>query len=138
MKVLLIAIVALVGVGGAVAYATRGEARDDGCSLASFDARAWASESSYDREPGGGPSMRQRLADQLIECETLQGARRGRVREVLGRPDNYVAQDTRFYEDGTWSYNIGTQRAGFPIDDEHLVVRFGREGRVRSAELATD
>jgi hypothetical protein len=42
------------------------------------------------------------------------------------------------YEDGTWSWDLGTQRDGFPVDDEHLVLRFGREGRVRSAELATD
>jgi len=57
---------------------------------------------------------------------------------VLGDPDNYAAQDTRLYEAGTWSYDLGAERGAFGIDDEHLVLRFGRTGRVRSAELATD
>jgi hypothetical protein len=138
VKVLSIAFLALTVLGAAVVYATSGAAREDGCSLASFDTRAWAAESSSDRQPSGGPSARQRLADHLIACESLHGARRAQVRKVLGRPDNYVAQDTRLYEDGTWSWDLGTQRDGFPVDDEHLVLRFGREGRVRSAELATD
>jgi len=138
VKILSIAAVGLVLVAGAVAWATSGETRREGCSLASFDTRAWAAESSSDGDPSRGPSTRQRLADHLIACEMLHGARRARVRRALGRPDNYVARDTRFYEHGTWSWDLGTQREGFPVDDEHLVVRFGGDGRVRSAELATD
>lgn len=33
-------------------FATSGGAREDDCSLASFDTRFWADESSSDREPG--------------------------------------------------------------------------------------
>jgi len=134
MKMLLIVGLALAGLGAAIALATSVEGRED-CSLGRSDARAW---SSADRNASEGASARQLLADRLIECETLLGARRARVRKVLGDPDNYAAQDTRLYEDGTWSYDLGAERAAFGIDDEHLVLRFGRTGRVRSAELATD
>ncbi len=127
---------ALVGVG-AVALATTGGALD-ACSVATFDTRAWSDESSNDREPDGGASARQRLADQLIECGALRVARRSQVRDLLGPPDNYVARDSRLYEEGTWSYSLGTERGFIEIDDEHLVVRFGPEGRVRSMARATD
>lgn len=143
MKALLVVSLVVVSVGGSAAFAVSNGMPNDDCSLARFDSRGWIHSAPAREEPGGGATQRQRLADRLIECETLLGTRRSRVREILGRPDNYVAQGTRFYangswEDGTWSYTLGTQRAGFPIDDEHLVVRFGREGRVRSTELATD
>lgn len=137
MKTLLIVGLALAGLGAAVALATSVGGRED-CSFGRFDTRAWTDESSADRNASEGASSRQLLADRLIECETLLGARRARVRKVLGDPDNYAAQDTRLYEAGTWSYDLGAERGAFGIDDEHLVLRFGRTGRVRSAELATD
>jgi len=76
--ILAFVVVVVVAVAGAVAYATTGDSRREGCSLASFDTCAWADESSSDGEPSRGPSTHQRLADDLIECETLQGARRAR------------------------------------------------------------
>ena len=138
VKALLFVSLALVGVGAVVAFAAGGSTRADDCSLARFDSRAWADKDSAREQPGRGPSTRQRLADQLIECETLLGARRTQVWGSLGRPDNYAAQDTRFYEEGTWSYTLGVERGFFGIDDEHLLVRFDPSRRVRSLELVTD
>jgi len=137
VKLLLIATLIVVGSVAAVAVATTGASREE-CSVATFDTRLWADASSADREPGGGPSSRQRLADRLVECESLQGASRRQVRKLLGRPDDHVARDRRLDEEGTWSYDLGTERGWMGIDDEHLVVRFGRDERVRSAEQATD
>lgn len=134
MRLTPIALVTSIAALGAVAFATGG----GDCSLAGFDERAWARLSSIRPPPDGAPpTPRQRLADALIECESFEGATRTEVRHVLGRPDNYVVHDPGV-ERGAWSYNLGTERGFFGIDDEHLLVRFDPSRRVRSLELVTD
>lgn len=137
MKRLATAIVLVTGVVAvAVVAIASGFSRAD-CSLSRFDTKAWVRDSSTRRPAEGGPSPRQRIADTLIECEgSLQGTTRGEARRLLGRPNSWDTYDPG--NAGTWSYTLGTERGFIEIDDEHLLVRFTPDRRVRSLELVTD
>lgn len=69
---------------------------DIDCSEFRFDATAWANGTdghewvrASEREE---PTVRQRLADGLVECGTLVGKREAQLTDMLGGPDDYVAQ----------------------------------------------
>ena len=110
---------------------------DDGCSDFRFDAAAWAGDSDPsawgDASRSGEPTIRQRLADRLIECGTLAGRRRAELNRMLGRPDGGIAHGE---DASTWT--TGVERGYIHIDNEHLLVRFGADGRATSARLVTD
>jgi hypothetical protein len=95
------------------------------CGEFTFDSQAWRDSSDdLDVEPGG---ERHDAAVALVTCQTLIGKPRSEVRSLLGRPEDgdreselhYVAPDP------------------LRLDDEILVVTFGRDGRVVDAELVT-
>lgn len=70
------------------------------------------------------PTPRQRLAEAVIECETLDGVRRRQVHALLGDPD---AQVDRGREE-RWL----TGPTAYGVDYEELTVRFDAESRVVS------
>ena len=79
--------------------------------------------------------MRQGLADGLLKCDTLAGKRQADLTRMLGRPDDYLSLARGA---GASSWVTGVERGYISIDNEHLLVRFGSDGRAASAELVTD
>lgn len=80
---------------------------------------------------------RQRLADRLIECGTLERKRARDVRELLGRP--YDEDRTRLHKRGLfWYYLVGPERSYTQIDNEWLLVEFDANRRVKRVSLVTD
>ena len=110
---------------------------DDSCSDFRFDAAAWAADTDQsvwgEASRSGEPTVRQRLADRLIECGTLAGRRRAELNRMLGAPDGGIAHGENA---STWT--TGVERSYIHIDHEHLLVRFGADGRATSARLVTD
>ena len=102
------------------------------CSEFEFDARAWASGGYAEGTP---PTPRQRMADGFVQCQTLHGRGRQALRRLLGRPDNHV---THGLGASAWSWALGPQRQGYPIDDEHLIVHFDKRDSVAWAEIGFD
>ena len=108
----------LVGAAAiAIAGSRESEARFD-CDAYRFDAKIWSSPSS---SVGETPTARQRLADGLIACNTLNGASVRQLRQRLGRPDERDRQG--------WSYQLGPERHPMQIDSEYLDVAVS-DGRV--------
>lgn len=110
-----------------VGVAACGGSESADCSQ--FDPGAWraaASDTDIDT-----PARRQEMADVLIECDELDGMKRGEVGRLLGASNDYVA-DRR-----ERSWTTGPER-GYGFDEEHLVVRFDAGGRVRSVGLEID
>lgn len=112
---------------------------DIDCSEFRFDATAWANGTdghewvrASEREE---PTVRQRLADGLVECGTLVGKREAQLTDMLGGPDDYVAQ-VDGEEAASWA--TGIERNYVNIDNEHLFIRFDADGKATSAELVTD
>jgi hypothetical protein len=74
------------------------------------------------------------VADRLLKCKALQGETRKTVFQALGRPANYVVTSKREV-----SYNLGVERDSyFPIDNEHLKLRFDKQDRVVDAVVVPD
>lgn len=119
---------ALLGAAlGAVVLAACGSARDEAACDRPFDRAAWNLRTSV--EPiADGRSRRAILVDRLIRCETLQGAARGHVRQLLGEPDRTSRTD-----DGApiWAYLVGP--GSLMLDSEELLIIFHR-GRVATIQ----
>jgi hypothetical protein len=125
-------VTALVGLALSVAFVAGGcsgdEAARPGCDGFPFDSAACRAETSNSGAPGA-LTERQRMADNLVACESLLGTSRTDVRRVLG------AADVKG-EDGDWYFDLGPDRdAG--LDREQLEVKFDERGRVTKTELAT-
>lgn len=106
---------------------------DDGghasCKNDTFDQVAWRATGSQTRSGlQGGASRRQKLADQMIACETLDGRRRDDVRRLLGKPD-FPSRAERYY------YELGEGRSAGLLDNEFLSIRFDRSARVAAVEI---
>ncbi len=114
---------AVVGCGGDSQHVSCGDFR--------FDRSAW--RHAYENYSTDEPTPAEQIADKLLACKTLEHRSRRETLRLLGRPDNYVAHSRR-----EMSWNLGSERSYFSIDDEHLVVRFDQRGRVRRAFLTTD
>ena len=95
-----------------------------------FDRTAWEDMNSIEPTQDG-ESRRAILADGLVVCDTLIGARPARVRRLLGEPDDGKGRQS----DGarTWRYLLGPDP--LMIDSEILVVVF-RRGRVSGTRRA--
>jgi hypothetical protein len=110
---------------------------DIDCSDFRFDSRAWIDDADggawVEANKREEPSVRQRLADGLIECDTLVGKRRAEVMRMLGEP---AVAHVDGEEAASWV--TGVERGYINIDNEHLIVRFHPDGRAASAELVTD
>lgn len=100
-----------------------GCAEDDGiaCESFRFDSGAWRSRTATAVPREGELSQRQRLADGLIQCGTLDGESEAQVRRLLGPPDERVD------ELGEWTYYTGPERGSFSLDDETLNIKFARD-----------
>jgi hypothetical protein len=112
-------------VAAAVLVAKRGP----DCDNFRIDTRAWSTPGAT-KKRDGEDSTRQRIADDLLTCGTLDGADRSIVRRLLGRaPERF---------DSSWWYRLGPDRRSggwFAIDDEILVVTFDGRGTVSDLEL---
>jgi hypothetical protein len=115
----LLATAAIVGI--AIASSRDSETRFD-CDTYRFDANLWLSSSS---SVGETPTARQRMADGLIACNTLNGVSAQEARKLLGRPDVRDREG--------WSYQLGPERHPMQIDSEYLdvAVSHGRVVAVR-------
>jgi len=100
------------------------------CSRFSFDAEAWSADE--ETLPGGETTQRQREADGLLACKTLQSKPRAEVLEMLGRPDDVLRRP------GASTWVTGPARNLIAIDREHLVVQFDPAGRVASVRTVTE
>ncbi|MGG0303690.1 hypothetical protein ABEY59_23745 [Bacillus albus] len=66
------------------------------------------------------------MVDNLIQKYRLTGKSNEEITKLLGMPT-----ETRNGEDGViTSYYLGTERGFIPIDSEHLVLQFDRDGKV--------
>lgn len=107
------------------------------CSSLSEITNNWTTTVTY----ATPPTARQRIADELLKCHALQGRSARVVRNSLGSPDNYVVDDPIYRSppgSSAWSYNLGAQRWGAPIDNEHLLVQLNSQGKVSSVRIVTD
>ena len=109
------------------------------CSDFRFNTTAWATDTDQaawvEASEHKEPTVRQRLADGLIECGTLAGKRRAELTGMLGEPDDYISL-ARSAHASSWV--TGMERSYVSIDNEHLLVHFDSTGRTASAELVTD
>jgi hypothetical protein len=109
------------------------------CSDFRFDTTAWANDTDQsvwvEASKREEPTVRQRLADGLIRCDTVAGKRHAELTRMLGNPDDYLSL-ARGADASSWV--TGIERGYISIDNEHLLVRFGSDGRAASAELVTD
>ena len=87
----------------------------------------WAAFRADSASDGVAPTVRQRTADQLIECHTLTGMPRSGLRRRLDKPDTGAAGGRR------WRYVTGPTR-DVPVDSEELVIDFRRD-RVATVRL---
>ena len=93
-------------------------------------------EFRFDRERWGlgpdpkldSPTPRQRIADALVECRSLEGRGRSEVLRMLRSPDGRSADGRA----DAWT--LGPER-GYGVDDESLEVRYDASGRVRQVEI---
>ena len=119
MKLGLLALAVIVALLAATAAVTL--VGDDSVSCEGFrpDARAWRATSSG----GPEPTSRQRYAERLAQCGSLNGLRMGEVRRMIGRPD---LKDRR-----EWAYATGFDE--LLGDGRFLGIAFSRAGRVIDA-----
>ncbi len=120
IRTLMIA-VAIVGLGvGWLVWRIRNPGRP-------FDPVAWQHDSE------GYLGIRQAMADRLLASHSLEGKTRQEVIDMLGEPLNTGLPIT-------WglTYYLGPERSFISIDSECLVMRLGRDGRVKSAHIHRD
>ncbi|MES5956101.1 hypothetical protein QCI42_22480 [Bacillus fungorum] len=74
------------------------------------------------------------MVDDLIQKYKLTGKSNEEITKLLGTPT-----ETRNGEDGViTSYYLGTERGFIPIDSEHLVLQFDRDGKVMKYKVQRD
>jgi len=74
------------------------------------------------------------MVDNLIQKYKLTGKSNEEITKLLGTPT-----ETRNGEDGViTSYYLGTERGFIPIDSEHLVLQFDRDGKVMKYKVKRD
>jgi len=91
-----------------------------------FDRPAWLAPESSTKTP----TVRQRLADELVDCKALIGLSRADVRALLGPPDHGRTSSP------FWEYVTGPQRV-MPIDNELLGIVFTK-GVVTEVRFTND
>ncbi|QIW22652.2 hypothetical protein [Bacillus thuringiensis] len=74
------------------------------------------------------------MVDDLIQKYKLTGKSNEEITQLLGTPT-----ETRNGENGViTSYYLGTERGFIPIDSEHLVLQFDKDGRVLKYKVQRD
>ena len=100
-----------------------------------FEAAAWRRADPIERDR----TVRSQMADDLIRSQRLVGLTRGEVESLLGSPLGdlaFAGIDARRWD---MAYRLGLERGGkFSLDDEFLVVRFARTGRVVECRTAVN
>lgn len=96
-----------------------------GCGGHELDAARWQADVRR-----GGTDETLSMAAALVRCDTLDGATRAEVRELLGRPDRFASTRSR------WGWNVGTVNDALgPGDGEVMSVAFDRDDRVHDTRL---
>ena len=108
-----------------VAWATQVAASANRCGDFRFDRERWRGTVTDEDDA-------ERIADTLVDCRVLRGRTRAATEAMLGRPDRRSKRGTLFYEAGVVGDAIGF---GHTLQ---LIVRFGRDGRVRRSVLSHD
>ncbi|MGG1329841.1 hypothetical protein ABE222_24585 [Bacillus tropicus] len=74
------------------------------------------------------------MVDDLLQKYKLTGKSNEEITQLLGTPT-----ETRNGENGViTSYYLGTERGFIPIDSEHFVLQFDRDGKVLEYKVHTD
>lgn len=87
------------------------------CNDIDFDSRKWQNW----EESEAAPSLRWRMAEDLISTHDLKGMSTDEVVELLGEPDNK--------NEGKWSYFLGYSGEG--IDTGSLILTFKEDTLVK-------
>jgi hypothetical protein len=115
--------VAAVAVVGGLGAAVAASASGDPCRAFEFDRSRWRAALAE-----GRMSEAERLARAIIRCDTIDGASRFKVRQLLG--GSWSNRRTTW----TWSLGMTNDLLG-PGDGQDLHVRFDRRDRVRGVHL---
>lgn len=108
-------------VGGAVAV----QESTASCGSYELDRARWQADI-----PQGGTDATLAMAKALARCDTLDGATRAEVRELLGRP--HIPSARR-----EWTWQVGWVNSDYGLGDgETMTVVFDRRGHVRDTRLA--
>ena len=91
-----------------------------------FDSSLWRNSATL-------LSVRLRMADDLVNRQTLVGLTRQEVVALLGEPPK-----TEYFKEFDLVYYLGPERGFMSIDSEWLVLKLGPEGRVKRAAIARD
>jgi hypothetical protein len=83
------------------------------CETYRFDRAAWQDSVGA---PGEAATGRQQVADELLECEYLEGRTRNSIVSELGPPDETDGAEVH--------YALGPERGILRFDTEYLVLRF--------------
>lgn len=98
---------------------------------AGFESARWKAWTSA-QSPPGTESIRRDMAEVLVACHTLDGKNKAEISTLLGTPE----QPGRSDEPGP-CYEIGVARAPGALDNEHLCLSYGRDGRVAAVTILT-
>lgn len=123
LLVTIMAAVAAVAVVGGLGAAVAASASGDPCRAFEFDSSRWRAALAESRM-----SEAERLARAIIRCDTIDGAGRAEVRQLLG--GSWSNRRT------TWTWSVGTTNDLLgPGDGQDLHVEFDRRDRVRGVHL---
>lgn len=98
------------------------------CNDSQFNSASWKSQASW----SGRPSLRQRMAGDLLRCKTLVGRTEAETIRLLGRPEHPGRPD----EDGP-CYELGPQRDLGGLDNEVMCLTFDAHQKVKQVEVVT-
>jgi hypothetical protein len=98
------------------------------CDEFRFDRATWGVSPGDDDDT---PTPRQRIADVLTECRSLEGLGRKQVLRMLRSPNARAASGPG----DAWV--LGPER-GYGVDNESLEVRYDARGRVREVEIVNE
>lgn len=104
------------------------ETGSPGCAAFRFSSIRWQ-KAKHDYNATRTPTVRQRLADRVLKCDTLAGRSRIAVRTLLGPPNKGDRSA------GSWRYPIGPERTAIEVDTEYLVVYYSSAGRVQQTTI---
>jgi hypothetical protein len=111
-------------------WSTTIEANRYPCRDAQVSRAAWAAAQRSSRTQF--PTRLQVLSDDLLRCKQLKGMSHDQVIALLGQPDEQLVDKGK----RVLNWDIGPERDSFfQIDDELLVLTFGQDQKLSSAEM---
>jgi hypothetical protein len=123
----LLAVAALQGCSSSEEGSESAATPEQRCESLRFDAAQWERASRAEDDEADGLTERQRLADVLVECQTLVGMSRAEVTRIFGPPDEHAVHHVE--------YLIGFERGTFRLDGEYLDIRFDSDDRVVDVQI---